>query len=93
MSEIVLYGCLAFAVEAFTTMGVVRDELGVPYLRLDTDFSQSDKGRIETRLGAFDKGVQELEVLVDDDIAVSNVTRLLNNSACEYIKELEKASQ
>lgn len=49
MIEIVLHGCHTFAVEAFTTMEVVQDELGLPYLRLDTDFSQSDKGQIETR--------------------------------------------
>ena len=51
--EIVLHGCHTFAVEAFTTMDVVQNELGLPYLRLDTDFSQSDKGQIETRLEAF----------------------------------------
>ena len=51
--EIVLHGCHTFAVEAFTTMDIVQNELGLPYLRLDTDFSQSDKGQIETRLEAF----------------------------------------
>ena len=51
--EIVLHGCHTFAVEAFTTAGIVQNELGLPYLRLDTDFSQSDKGQIETRLEAF----------------------------------------
>lgn len=51
--EIVLHGCHTFAVEAFTVMNMVQNELGLPYMRLDTDFSQSDKGQIETRLGAF----------------------------------------
>lgn len=51
--EIVLHGCHTFAVEAYTTMNIVQNELGMPYMRLDTDFSQSDKGQIETRLGAF----------------------------------------
>lgn len=51
--EIVLHGCHTFAVEAYTTMNIVQNELALPYMRLDTDFSQSDSGQIETRLGAF----------------------------------------
>ena len=51
--EIVLHGCHTFAVEAWNVMNLVQNELNMPYLRLDTDFSQSDKGQIETRLGAF----------------------------------------
>ena len=51
--EIVLHGCHTFAVEAHTVMNIVQNDLGLPYMRLDTDFSQSDKGQIETRLGAF----------------------------------------
>ncbi|MBQ6773491.1 MAG: 2-hydroxyacyl-CoA dehydratase [Synergistaceae bacterium] len=51
--EIVLHGCHTFAVEAYNVMNLVQNELALPYLRLDTDFSQSDKGQIETRLGAF----------------------------------------
>ena len=57
--EIVLHGCHTFAVEAFTTMNIVQNELGLPYLRLDTDFSQSDSGQIETRLEAF------IEIMTD----------------------------
>ena len=51
--EVVLHGCHTFAVEAWNTMKVVQEELGLPYLRLDTDFSKADQGQIETRLGAF----------------------------------------
>ena len=51
--EMVLQGCHTFAVEAFNTMKLVQEGLNLPYLRLDTDFSQSDSGQIETRLGAF----------------------------------------
>ena len=51
--EIVLHGCHTFAVEAYTTMNIIQNELSMPYMRLDTDFSQSDGGQIETRLGAF----------------------------------------
>ena len=51
--EVVLQGCHTFAVEAWHTKTTVYEELGLPYLRIDTDFSQSDRGQIETRLGAF----------------------------------------
>ena len=51
--EVVLQGCHTFAVEAWNTKKTVYEELGLPYLRIDTDFSQSDRGQIETRLGAF----------------------------------------
>ena len=53
MVEVVLQGCHTFAVEAWHTKTTVYEELGLPYLRIDTDFSQSDRGQIETRLGAF----------------------------------------
>ena len=49
----VLQGCHTFAVEAWHTKNTIYEELGLPYLRVDTDFSQSDRGQIETRLGAF----------------------------------------
>ena len=51
--EVVLQGCHTFAVEAWHTKTTIYEELGLPYLRVDTDFSQSDRGQIETRLGAF----------------------------------------
>ena len=51
--EVFLQGCHTFAVEAWHTKNTVHEELGLPYLRVDTDFSQSDRGQIETRLGAF----------------------------------------
>ena len=51
--EVVLQECHTFVVEAWHTKTTVYEELGLPYLRIDTDFSQSDRGQIETRLGAF----------------------------------------
>ncbi len=51
--EIILQGCHTFAVEAYNTMTLAQNDLHLPYLRLDTDFSQTDSGQIETRLGAF----------------------------------------
>ena len=53
--EVILQGCHTFAVEAYHTWRTINEQLGLPYLRVDTDFSRSDSGQIETRLGAFIK--------------------------------------
>ena len=51
--EIVLQACHTFAVEAFYIRKYVTEEKGIPYLNIETDYSQSDKGQINTRLAAF----------------------------------------
>lgn len=50
--EIVLQACHTFNIEAFKVARAVED-MGVPYLKLETDYATSDKGQIETRLAAF----------------------------------------
>lgn len=51
--EVILHACHTFAIEAYTTKKVVTEEIGIPYLRIDTDYSPSDSAQIETRLEAF----------------------------------------
>ena len=51
--EIVLQACHTFAVEAHYIRKYVTEEKGIPYLNIETDYSQSDKGQINTRLAAF----------------------------------------
>src|SRR3712207_140563 len=50
--ELVLQACHTFNVEA-TKVSRAVEEHGVPYLKLETDYSQSDKGQMETRIAAF----------------------------------------
>ncbi len=50
--ELVLQACHTFNVEA-TKMEREVENMGVPYMKLETDYSTSDKGQIETRVGAF----------------------------------------
>lgn len=50
--EVVLQACHTFNVEAYKTREMV-EELGVPYLKLETDYSPTDSGQIETRIAAF----------------------------------------
>ncbi len=50
--EVVLQACHTFNVEAFQ-MGRMVEELGIPYMKLETDYSTSDCGQIGTRIAAF----------------------------------------
>ena len=50
--EVVLQSCHTFDVEAHFIKRYVNGR-GLPYLNIETDYSQSDKGQINTRLAAF----------------------------------------
>lgn len=50
--EMVLQACHTFNVEA-NFMKDMCEEEGVPYMKLETDYSTTDSGQIETRLAAF----------------------------------------
>lgn len=50
--EVVLQACHTFNIESYTMCKVVENE-GIPYMKLETDFSKTDSGQIETRIAAF----------------------------------------
>jgi len=50
--EVVLQACHTFNVESAKMRDMV-EELGIPYLKLETDYSTTDSGQIETRVAAF----------------------------------------
>ena len=50
--EMVLQACHTFNVES-TLMQNMCDAEGIPYMKLETDYSTTDSGQIETRLAAF----------------------------------------
>lgn len=50
--EMVLQACHTFNVES-TLMQKMCQKEGIPYMKLETDYSTSDSGQIETRLAAF----------------------------------------
>lgn len=50
--DVVLQACHTFNVESYKTRQMV-EEMGVPYLKLETDYSTADSGQIETRIAAF----------------------------------------
>ena len=47
--ELVWQACLTYAVESRLVQRLVEDELGLPYLRVTTDYSPSDSARIALR--------------------------------------------
>lgn len=51
--EVILQACHTFAVEAYKVRKYIAEEQGLPYLCIDTDYSQADSGQIDVRLGAF----------------------------------------
>lgn len=51
--EIILQACHTFNVESHRVKKVVANEKKVPYMRIETDYSQTDTGQIRTRIEAF----------------------------------------
>lgn len=50
--EVVLQACHTFNVEAARMQRMVEGQ-GIPYMKLETDYSTSDNGQLETRISAF----------------------------------------
>jgi benzoyl-CoA reductase/2-hydroxyglutaryl-CoA dehydratase subunit BcrC/BadD/HgdB len=50
--EVVLQACHTFNIESEKVRRMVED-MGVPYIKLETDYSTTDSGQIETRIAAF----------------------------------------
>ena len=50
--DLVLQSCHTYDVEAVKVESCVRNELGVNYLKVVTDFSAQDLGQLKTRIGA-----------------------------------------
>lgn len=51
--EVILQACLTYDVESFRVRRLCEEELAIPYLRIETDYSNSDSPRIATRIGAL----------------------------------------
>lgn len=51
--EVILQACHTFAIESSRVKRFVTEQKGLPYLCLETDYSQADTGQIDTRISAF----------------------------------------
>jgi len=56
--ELVWQACLTYDVESHRVKRLAEEELGVPYLRVETDYSPSDSARIAVRVEALFETVE-----------------------------------
>jgi benzoyl-CoA reductase/2-hydroxyglutaryl-CoA dehydratase subunit BcrC/BadD/HgdB len=57
--EVIWQACLTYDVEAHYVRRLAEGELGLPYLRIETDYSPSDNARLTTRLEALYETVRQ----------------------------------
>ncbi|MHC4897205.1 MAG: double-cubane-cluster-containing anaerobic reductase [Planctomycetota bacterium] len=57
--ELIWQACLTYDVESHLVRRLVEEELGLPYLRIETDYSPSDSARIGVRVEALFETVLE----------------------------------
>ena len=51
--DMILQACHTYNVETFGIKRFVNEEKGIPYMSVETDYSQSDVGQLNTRMAAF----------------------------------------
>jgi benzoyl-CoA reductase/2-hydroxyglutaryl-CoA dehydratase subunit BcrC/BadD/HgdB len=51
--ELVWQACLTYDVESYRVKRLAQEKLGIPYLRIETDYSPSDSARIAVRVEAL----------------------------------------
>ena len=51
--DMVLQACHTYNVETFRVKNFVNGKKDIPYMSLETDYSQSDVGQLQTRISAF----------------------------------------
>lgn len=56
--EVILTGCHSTGAESFYIRKFVNEEKHLPYIAVDTDYSNADHGQISTRLAAFIEMIQ-----------------------------------
>lgn len=56
--ELIWQACLTYDVESYRIKKLAEDELRIPYLRIETDYSPSDSARISVRVEALFELVQ-----------------------------------
>ena len=62
--DLTYQACHTYAIESFTVKKYVQEELDLPFMQIETDYSESDTGQIKTRVEAF------LETLQSSSISI-----------------------
>ncbi|HPP06576.1 MAG TPA: double-cubane-cluster-containing anaerobic reductase, partial [Syntrophorhabdaceae bacterium] len=53
MVDVILQACHSYNIESYKVGEHIRKKHGLPFLKIETDYSQSDIGQIKTRVGAL----------------------------------------
>lgn len=51
--DVILQSCHPYSVESYGIKQFVNNEKNLPYMAIETDYSQTDVGQIKTRISAF----------------------------------------
>ena len=51
--EMTLQACHTYNIESYGIRRFVNQEKGIPYISIETDYSQADIGQLNTRIAAF----------------------------------------
>jgi benzoyl-CoA reductase/2-hydroxyglutaryl-CoA dehydratase subunit BcrC/BadD/HgdB len=51
--DLIWHACHTYAIESYFVRRLVEEDLGAPYLRLETDYSPADSARLVVRIEAF----------------------------------------
>ena len=51
--DLTYQACHTYAIESHTLEKYVQNELGIPFIQIETDYSDSDTGQLNTRIEAF----------------------------------------
>lgn len=62
--DLTYQACHTYAIESFTVKKYVQDELNIPFMQIETDYSDSDTGQIKTRVEAFLETLQTGSVTI-----------------------------
>lgn len=55
--------CHTYAIESFTLKKFVEEELNLPFIQIETDYSDSDTGQVKTRVEAFLETIEKAPAL------------------------------
>lgn len=51
--DVVLQACHTYAIETYSVKSFTNEKKGIPYISVETDYSTSDVGQLNTRMAAF----------------------------------------
>jgi len=73
--ELIWQACLTYDVESYQVKRLADEELHVPYLRIETDYSPSDSARIAVRVEALFETVRAVSPALSDGRPAGNKER------------------